>query len=113
MEKVYGVIWGQCSAALHAKIKGLSDYEMSSSDLDIVWLIREIKKIFSGIDKKSDPQMPLIHAIGTLYRLKQGATEANGNYLERFKANVSVVELAQGQDMFVLEVLWIHILWCQ
>ena len=36
MEKVYGLIWGQCGAALHAKIKGLSDYEMSSSDLDIL-----------------------------------------------------------------------------
>ena len=77
MEKFCGVIWGQCSAALHAKIKGLSDYEISSFDLDIVWLIREIKKIVSGIDKKSDPRMPLIHAIGTLYRMKQGATETN------------------------------------
>ena len=113
MEKVYGAILGQYSAALHAKIKGLSDYEISSSDLDIVWLIREIKKIVSGIDKKSDPRMPLIHAIETLYRMKQGATEANDNYLDVLKQTSVSLDSPKAKICFVPEVSWIRILWCQ
>ena len=32
--------------------------------------------------------------------MKQGGSEANDNYLERFKANVGVVELAQVRNVF-------------
>ena len=54
MEKVFGILWGQCSFALQVKIKGLRQYEDRSSDLDVLWLIKEVKAATSGIDKKSD-----------------------------------------------------------
>ena len=66
------------------KIKGLSQYEDRSSDLDVMWLIKEVKAATSGIDKKIRPD----------------GTEANDNYLELFKANVGVVELAHGRNVF-------------
>ena len=32
--------------------------------------------------------------------MKQGETEANDNYLERFKSNIMTVELTGGKDFF-------------
>ena len=82
------------------KIKDLSQYEDHSSDLDVLWLIKEVKAATSGIDKNSDPRSPLIDALAVIFKMKQGGTEANDNYLERCKANVGVVELSQGRICF-------------
>ena len=39
MEKLYGLLWGQCSSALQATIKGINEYEDKSDDFDIIWLL--------------------------------------------------------------------------
>ena len=91
---------GSNAFAVQVKIKGLSQYEDRSSDIDVLSLIKEVKAATPGIDKKSDPRSPLIYALAVIFKMKQGGSEANENYLERFKANVGVVELAQGRNVF-------------
>ena len=98
VEKCFGIIWGQCSAGLHARIKGIPEYEEESINMNVLWLIKELKKATSGIDKTSDPRSTLIDALAVLFKMKQGNTEANDNYLDRFTANASTVELASGLD---------------
>jgi len=100
MEKLYGLLWGQCSSALQATIKGINEYEDKSDDFDPIWLLIEIKKAISGIDLKANPRLTLHEAVSTLYKMKQGETEANDNYLERFKSNIMTVELTGGKDFF-------------
>ena len=100
MEKLYGLLWGQCSSALQATIKGISEYEEKSDDFDPIWLLIEIKKAISGIDLKANPRLTLHEAVSTLYKMKQGETEANDNYLEIFKSNIMTVELTGGKDCF-------------
>ena len=39
-------------------------------------------------------------SIATLYRMKQGPHESNEHYLDRFKANITAVELTQGDHIF-------------
>ena len=90
-EKCYGIIWGQCSAGLHARIKGHVNYEDKSIDLDVVWLVQELKKATSGIDNMSDPRDTLIDSLAVFFKMAQGATEANDQFLDRFKANVSTL----------------------
>ena len=43
IEKSFGLIWGQCSTQLQATIKGLIAYSDKYDDLDILWLIKELK----------------------------------------------------------------------
>jgi len=38
----YTIMWGQCSEALHAKVKSLSSYATKSMDCDCEWLIKMI-----------------------------------------------------------------------
>ena len=59
MEKLYGLLWGQCSSALQATIKGINEYEDTSDDFVPIWLLIEIKKAISGIDLKANPRLTL------------------------------------------------------
>ena len=36
MEKLYGLLWGQCSSVLQATIKGINEYEDKSDDVDSI-----------------------------------------------------------------------------
>ena len=54
-EKAYGLIWGQCSAALQVFSKGLSEYEDHAASFDAIWLLKELKKVASVIDSKAKP----------------------------------------------------------
>src|SRR5210317_172472 len=44
LEKIYSIIWGQCTASMKAKLKTLSDYEEIKEDLDTIKLLIHIKK---------------------------------------------------------------------
>ena len=45
LKALYAVIWGQCSEAMPAKIKSLSDFDSSDKKSDSVWLLKEIKAV--------------------------------------------------------------------
>ena len=100
IQSAFSLIWGQCSSALQAYVKGLDGYEEATEDYDVTWLLREIKKACSGIDSKANPYITLHDAIGLLYRMRQGQTEPDDSYVERFKNNVATVEMVQGSNLF-------------
>ena len=84
IKKVLGLIWGQSSSSLQAYIKGLTKYEEKSDGFDVAWLLRELKKATSGVHNKWKVYVILHDAVGNVYWMKQGATESNDYYLERF-----------------------------
>ena len=63
-----------------------------------MWLVEELKKATSGIDNMSDPRDTLLDSLAVFFKMTQGATEANDQFLDSFKANVSTIELAGGSD---------------
>ena len=97
MEILYGLLWGQWSSVSQATIKGTSKYEEKSDDFDAILLLTEIKIAISGIDLKTNPRLTLHETVSTLYKMKEGETEAKNNYLERFKSNNMTVELTGGK----------------
>ena len=94
MEKVYGIIWGQCTSAIQSKGKSVSEYTAKSMELDALWLLQELKKATSGIDAKAEPRSTLIDSLFGTFKMRQGPTEANDTFLERYKATIGVVELS-------------------
>ena len=81
IEKLYDLLWGQYSSALQVLIKGTREYEDKSDDFDAIWLLTEINIAISGIDLKANPRLTWHEAVKTLYKIKQGETKANNNYL--------------------------------
>ena len=60
MNKIYGIVFRQCTLSLQSGLKGVSDYEKKSKDCDFWWLMEELKKITAGIDVKENPRLSLI-----------------------------------------------------
>ena len=85
---------------MQSKIKLLAKYDKKLSALDLLWLIKVLKKAIAEIDTKADPQSILIDLLYGLFRMRQGLTEPNDSYLERLKSNISTVELAHGKHIF-------------
>ena len=100
IQSAYSLIWGQCSSALQAYVKGQDGYVTATEDYDVTWLLNEVKKACSGIDSKANAYVTLHDAISLLYRTRQGATETDDNYVERFKNNAATVEMVQGSNLF-------------
>ena len=98
--KLYSIIWRQCSSALQAVIKGLDEYTSRAMKHDFIWLLKQIKKVTSGVDVKANPHDTLFESISALINMRQYATESNDHYIERFKSNVHTVELAKGGHIF-------------
>ena len=63
-------------------------------------MLTEIKIAISSIKVKANPRLTLHEAVSTLYKMKQGETEANDNYLERFKSKNMTVELTGSKYFF-------------
>ena len=100
MQKSYALIWGQCSTQLQEYVKGQSEYTKHSATSNVVWLLKELKKATSGVDSKANGWMNMQDAIAALYRMKQGPSESNEHYMERFKANITAIELTKGDHIF-------------
>ena len=99
MIKTFGLIWGQCSAALQ---KGDATWEENLDDHNSIWLLDKLKKALLGINPKANTRMTLVKAISSLVNTKQGGTESDNKFLKRFKSCIAVIELADGKTFSVL-----------
>ena len=104
IQTTFGLVWGQCSNALQAYVRGLNGYTKAADDYDLKWLLIEIKKASSGIDGKANPYLTYHEAIGGIYRMKQGQSESDDSFFERFKEMVNTVEMVHGENVFLVQV---------
>jgi len=59
MNKVYGLVIGQCSPALRSTLKGDSEYDVRLSTYDSLWLLKKLKTITAGVDTKGNKAVTL------------------------------------------------------
>ena len=77
MNRIYGIIWGQCTPELQLVLKGNEDYNKKSKTFDLLWIIKEAKKITAGIYVKLNKWVNLHHTIRGFINMKQGKAEPN------------------------------------
>jgi hypothetical protein len=90
-QKVFSLVWQQCTESMHAKIKANRDYRTIEQDLDGIELLRVIKLICFNIeDEKYVPQK--VHETkAAFYALKQGR-DSDQAYHIKFMNTVEVIE---------------------
>ena len=44
IQNMYNIVWGQCTDVLRAKLEGIADYNNMKTNMDVVALIKAIKK---------------------------------------------------------------------
>ena len=59
LNKLCGIVIGQCTPPLRSIIKHDAEYGIKSSDFDTLWLIKNIKKTTAGVDMKVNPALTL------------------------------------------------------
>jgi hypothetical protein len=98
--RVYGLVWGQCTAALHAELRGDKDFKEKDSACDSLWLLQQVKLMSSGVDQStSNPSANLFLLMKSLYSNQQGPEESVEACAKRFKHMTASIELAGG-DVF-------------
>jgi hypothetical protein len=79
MNKIYGIVKGQCSHSLRTVLKQEDDYEQKDKEHNILWLLEHLKSITSGLDSKSNKRCNLFDAILVFITMRQGENENDSN----------------------------------
>jgi hypothetical protein len=96
--RVYGLVWGQCTAALQAELRGVEDFKEKDSAYNCLWLLQQVKLVSSGVDQStSNPSANLFLLLKNFYYNKQGPDETVETYAKRFENMSTSIELAGGQ----------------
>jgi hypothetical protein len=96
MDKLYGMVSGQCSHALISILENDAEFPEKDEQCDVVWLLKKLKEITSGLDVKSNKRSNLHDALVAFVKTEQHAGESDDDYMKRFKASVKTLISAGG-----------------
>jgi hypothetical protein len=99
MDKVYGIVKGQCSMSLRTVIKQDAVFDEKNDEHDVLWLLSKLKEVTSGLDTKSNKRSNLHEAILVLFTMRQGESESDSSYMKRFEMNVETLITAGGRHI--------------
>jgi len=86
--------------ALKSTIKGDSEYKVKAARFDSLWLLNKVKIIMAGVDTKANTALTLHEQILSLFNMQQGPMETEDDYLTRFTAKATNLELSRGKHIF-------------
>ena len=99
MVKVYGLVKGQCSHSLKAVLKREDDYDDKDGVQDVLWLLKTLQSLTSGLDNKSNKRCNLFDALLAFITMRQGENENDSAYMRRFKVNLDTLLSAGGRHI--------------
>ena len=102
VEKLFGLLMGQCTQALVAEIKASSEYTLRAEDSDALWLLKKIKVLSAGVDSQVNKVLTYHEKLMDLSKIHQGPIESLDDYRTRFTAAVMTVEMTGGESVFSL-----------
>jgi hypothetical protein len=91
-QKLFSMVWQQCTENLHAKIKSNREYQKIEQSLDGVELLRVIKLICFNIEDEKYVPQKAIEVKAAFYNMKQGKHESDQAYQVKFLNAVQVIE---------------------
>jgi hypothetical protein len=100
MDKLYGVVTGQCSHALISILENDVEFGDKDEQCDVLWLLKKLKEITSGLDIKSNKRSNLHDALVAFVKTEQHNGESDDDYMKRFKASVETLISAGGRQIF-------------
>jgi ribosomal protein L15 len=93
---IHAVVWGQCSEAMKAKVKSMTDYQAKVDENDCMWLLKQIKAITLQFDEKKNKFISLLDARTSLLNCKQFQGQSNDEYLESLRGWADTIEYHGG-----------------
>ena len=99
VRKIYGLVKGQCSHSLKTILKQEKEYEIKDRSQDVLWLMKTLKALTSGLDNKSNKRCNLFDALLVFITIRQGENESDSGYMKRFKINMDTLLSAGGRHI--------------
>jgi Zinc knuckle len=96
MRSVYAVIWGQCSEAMKAKVKSVTDYKEKSENNDCVWLLKQIKATMLQFGEKRSVFVSLWRARREFANCTQRPGQHIEEYLDTLKSWADAIDYHGG-----------------
>lgn len=90
-QKVFSLVWQQCTESMHAKIKAHRDYKTIEQALDGIDLLRVIKLICFNIEDEKYVPQKVYETKAAFYALRQGR-DSDQTYQIKFMNTVQVIE---------------------
>jgi hypothetical protein len=90
-QKVFSLVWQQCTESMHAKIKAHRDYIQIETDVNGIDLLRVIKLISFNIEDEKYGPVKAHEVKAAYYHLKQGK-DTDQAYQIKFLNTVQVIE---------------------
>lgn len=90
-QKVFSLVWQQCTESMHAKIKAHRDYKAIERDLNGIELLRVIKLICFNIEDEKYVPQKVYETKAAFYTLRQGR-DSDQAYQIKFMNTVQVIE---------------------
>ena len=97
MEKLYSLVWGQCSPEMRAKIEAMTGYENVKNQTDLIGLLLMIKKATFDFHSKRNKYHALIDVSLALMNFRQKPGMPVEEYHEKCKSLVSAYEGCRGR----------------
>ena len=72
MFKIYGLMKGQCSHSLRAVLKKETKFKEKDTAQDVLWLLKKLRGLTSGLDNKSNKRCNLFEALMAFVTMRQG-----------------------------------------
>ena len=96
---IFAKVWGQCSEGLQNMIKYSDEYEVKERAKDVVWLLKELKKVTTGIDALGNKRVTYFNALKAFVNMHQANNESDDSVLKRAKSAVETLVLAGGRHV--------------
>ena len=89
IQRLYGLIWCQCTSGLQGTIRTCEDFIKKREKFDKNWFLKNIKERLSGLYKNQNEKMAI--------------RDNNNSLLDRFESNKEVLFLLAGKEMICSE----------
>jgi hypothetical protein len=96
-EKLYSLVLGQCTEHMVAKLDSLPEFKKIERDLDVIKLIKAIKRLSYQFEGTRYQEKALHQAIMRFYFFKQNKEMPNAKFLETFQTLTSVITECGGE----------------
>jgi len=99
--KAYGIIWGQCTKTLRAKIEARKDWNTGTEKEKIKYnainLLKAIKEITHNFQDNKYAMESIYYAIKTVFTMKQEEHESITEFTKRFNNAMNIMETQHGE----------------
>ena len=93
MQKIYGILWDQCTTGMNIQVQGESDYNKNPGYFDWLWLV-EKKLNPSGITHTSNTPHADLHALKGVFNLRHCEMEFMDYFYKSFDSTLAPCKLA-------------------